>query len=151
MSKFKSSYPEHQKYEDAITVHASSALIATGNDAGSVEIPDCTALVVQAYVSPALAVGDTLDLFLQTCLPILGVDVWTDVVAFTQILGNGGIQRWIEKINSNLAQAAYETVAGAALAAGQHRHIFGTKWHCRWVIAGVTPSFLTEVRIYPIK
>lgn len=78
----------------------------------------------------ATAVGDTLNVKVQTLLDLPGNDsatgFWVDIAAFTEVLGNGGAKRYFEKIVAGLAQAGFEN--GAALAAGDVRHLLGKKF-----------------------
>lgn len=74
----------------------------------------------------ATDVGDTFDISVQTLLD--GVN-WTDVIAFTQCLGNGGPKRHIAKLLTGTAQAMFEV--GTALSAGNIRHLFGDQWRVK--------------------
>lgn len=120
-----------------LVLHASGAEVATGNDSAVAldsnvngAIFDCDLTVV------ALAAGDTFDLFVQTRID--GA-LWIDVVHFTQMLGNGGVLRFIAKIAGNEPEADFEI--GAALGASAVRQLLGNEFRARWVIAGPTPSF----------
>ena len=154
MARFKSSHPEHQIYEDAVDLYLladgpAGGEIATGTGVREVEVPgDCQAILAHAAVAPALAVGDTFDLYVQTLFTCSGVEVWVDVIHFTQILGNGLDVDLFDKIAISLDQAHFEI--GTALAADAQRNLIGEKWRCRWVIAGASPAFPFTLSIQPM-
>lgn len=75
----------------------------------------------------ATQTGDTLDAFVQTKV---ADSQWVDVVAFTQVVGDGGAVTHVAKIVVPVAQAMFET--GATLSAGSVRNIFGDEWRGRW-------------------
>lgn len=70
----------------------------------------------------ATAAGDTLDVKVQCRLD--GTN-WTDVVAFTQVLGNGGALKHVAKISASAAQTMF---ADAELTAGNVRNLLGEVW-----------------------
>lgn len=78
--------------------------------------------------SAATDAVDTLDVYVQT---LVG-SKWTDVVHFTQVVGNGGVKCHVNKIAQDQAQAVFE--ASASLAAGSVRNIIGDSWRVRWDI-----------------
>jgi hypothetical protein len=78
----------------------------------------------------AAAVGDTLDVWVQTMID--GTN-WVDVVHFTQLLGNGSAKRYFAVVTSTGGQAMFEN--GSALAAGSIRNILGDVWRIRYTIA----------------
>lgn len=97
---------------------------------------DVTAAATQA--------GDKLDVFVQTQLDDTN---WIDVVHFTQLDGDGGAKRYVEKIVAGAAEAGFETAS--ALAAGEVRHLIGRRWRVRWVITesgGDDESFTFSVQ-----
>ncbi len=150
MARFKSSHPEHQLYEDWVELHAFTAddEVATGTGAIEAEIPaDCRAVLVHLWCNPAAAGGDTIDVYVETLLICSGVEVWIDVVHFTQLLGNGLTVYLFDKIVASLDEGNFDN--SAALAVDTQRNIMGEKWRCRWVIAGATPAFPFQVRIFP--
>lgn len=78
----------------------------------------------------ATDVDDTLDVSVQT---MLVTDVWVSVASFTQVLGNATEPiRHVMKTVVTEPQAVF--VAGASLAAGSVRHIFGRSWRAFYVI-----------------
>ena len=145
MQRFQSSFPEHQIYEDAKCLHVEAAETATGTGTIEAEIPGgCRSVLAYAHIEPALAVGDTFDLYIQT----FAATTWIDVVHFTQILGNGLDVDLFDKLAVSLAEANFDVAT--PLAADGARNIVGTKWRVRWVIAGATPSFVFSASIHPM-
>ena len=93
----------------------------------------------------ALAGGDQLDVFVQTQLD--GTN-WTDVVHFTQVVGDGGAVRYVEKVVAETSLAGFEVAS--ALAAGNVRNIIGDDWRVRWTISGGTAEFTFSVTAQPM-
>lgn len=131
------------------TLVASAARTATGvSDATT--LPDApNGYVFQLDVTEAATeAGDTLDLKVQT--KIDGTN-WVDVVAFTQVVGNGGAKRHIAKIASNAALTMFENAN--ALSAGNVRNIIGDEWRCSWAITDASTdnaSFTFSVTAIPM-
>lgn len=147
MSRFKSSHPEHQKYEDAVVVQTSVAELISTAGATTAEVPIGRSLLAILNVTAAgTLVGDELDVFLGTRIG----GVWVDVVHFLKVLGNGGAQRIVAKISQDVAEAVFNN--GAALAADTTRHVIGDLWRSRSVIVdgGGTHSFTYTVTIQPM-
>ena len=133
---------------EIITLAASAARTSTGT-ASAVRLPisfrACAfTLDVTAAATDA---ADTLDVKIQTLLD--GTN-WTDVCAFTQVLGNGGAKRYVGKIAAAVANAEFEV--GTALAAGNIRHLFGDEYRAVWTIvdADVDASFTFAVTACPM-
>lgn len=80
----------------------------------------------------AAAVGDTLDVKIQTTLDGSGA-TWVDVVHFTQVLGNGGAKRFYAKLVGGVAEAMYEDHT-ASLAAGSIKNHLGDNWRYTYTI-----------------
>ena len=119
---------------EAQVIEASLARTATDADgtvgAGILGAGEAQAVEFELDVTAAATeVDDTLDAFIQTTID--GTN-WIDVVAFTQVLGNGGAKRHVAKILRSEPQAMFE--ASATLAAGSIRHILGKRYRARWVI-----------------
>jgi len=157
MPKFVSSYPEHQKREDTKLLHTpSTAVTVTGTDAAALyqEVPDCVAIMFFLDLTDiASDAGDKLDVFIQTSYMVGTVERWIDIVHFAQVLGNVATDIYqIAKVSANGAEAIFETVAGAALAAGAVRNILGRRYRTRWEItAGVgTHTFGFQTGLQPI-
>jgi hypothetical protein len=112
------------------TLVASAARTATGvSDATYIpDAPNAIAFVLDVTAA-ATAAGDTLDVKIQTTLD--GA-TWTDVVAFTQVLGNGGAKYHIAKVAANAAQTMFEN--GASLSAGSVRNLLGDTYRAAWSI-----------------
>lgn len=108
--------------------------------------PAAGVVAVLDLTSAASASGDTLDVYLQTRIDA----AWVDVVHFTQVLGDGAdALRFVAKLSAAEAQTMFE--AGASLAAGSVRHIFGDEWRVRYtVVAAGTGTFTFNVWIAPI-
>lgn len=127
-----------------VTLLASGAITATstGTTAISADGSKYDAVVFQLDVTAAAtAVGDTLDMFVQTTVD--GTN-WLDIAHFTQVLGNGGAKRFIGKVTRDVSETMYET--GTALAAAAVRNVLGNQYRTRYVIAGATPSFTVSVK-----
>ena len=128
---------------------ASAARTATGvSDA--VKLPDAPNGYAFTFdvTAAATAAGDTLDMKVQTKLD--GTN-WTDVVVFTQVLGNGGAKRYIAKVSSNGAQTMFENAS--SLSAGNIRNLVGDEWRCAWSITDATTddaSFTFSVTAMPM-
>lgn len=135
---------------EATTLAASAARTADGNtQATPVRLPPAAAYVFTFDQTDAgSAVDDTCDVFVQTKLD--GTN-WTDVVHFTQRLGNGtDAQRGIAKITRAATCAEFEV--GTSLGAAAVRNLFGDEWAVRWAIvtgAG-THTFTFSVTAVPV-
>ena len=108
----------------------------------------CTSVIFQLDVTAAATdAGDTLDVSVQTTID--GTN-WFDVVAFTQVLGNGGAKRHVAKVNATANQATFE--ASASLSAGSERDVLGAKFRAKWTIADAgtdNASFTFAVHAFP--
>lgn len=131
------------------TLESSSAKTATGTGS-SVRIPNwVNAVVFELDVTAAATdVDDTLDVTIQT--KVDGTN-WLDVVAFTQVKGNGGAKRYIAKVIGNAAESMFEN--GSSLSAGNVRDILGDEFRAKWTIAdpsGTNVSFTFSVTAIPM-
>ncbi len=129
---------------EAVALVASAARLVTGTG-DAVRLPQAPGYVFTLQTTDlASAVDDTLDVFVQTKLD--GTN-WTDVVHFTQKVGNGtDASRHVAKITpAALAEAMFEV--GSALAAGAVRNLAGDEWRVRWdIVAGAgTHAFTFSV------
>ena len=152
MSRFISSHPEHQLYEDHKLLFPRTVMPTAagyGSLADMVQLPSTTrALLLTLQVTAAAAgVGDTLDAVVSTRIYYNGVAAWIEVCAFPQVLGNGGALVHIDKLVVDLDQAAFQN---AALAAGAKRHIFGDAWVAGVTTAGGTAVFTASIDIMPM-
>jgi hypothetical protein len=112
------------------TLVASAARTTTGvSDAVYLQDAPNGIVFVLGVTAAATDSGDTLDVKVQTTLD---GSTWTDVVAFTQVLGNGGAKHHVAKITANGTQAMFEN--GASLSAGSVRNILGDTYRCAWSI-----------------
>jgi hypothetical protein len=101
-------------------------------------------LICDLSANAAGDVGDTLDITVQTNL----AGLWTDVVHFTQILGNGGIKRFGAKLMTQTAFAIGDIAT--ALTAGNIRHLFGDEWRVSYVIVDANDNSTFTFSIYAI-
>lgn len=99
---------------------------------------DLTAAVTDA--------ADTLDVFVQTRV----CGFWTDVVHFTQMLGDGGAKRYISKITTAVTTAEFENAT--ALGAAAVRNLIGDAWRVKWALvdADADASFTFSVHACPM-
>lgn len=128
--------PAGRPIQEALEILASGARTATDTgDAVSVKgNPDAVEFELDVTAA-ATEAGDTLDVFVQTTID--GTN-WIDVVAFTQVTGDGGAKRHIAKISRSAAEAMFEN--GATLAAGSVRNILGKQYRARWVVTDVVTA-----------
>lgn len=132
MSRFKSSHPEHQIYEDGVSLHALSEELVSGNG-DAFEIPGNIRGVLVHCHHNITATGDALDLIDIFAQTLFGT-FWVDVVHFTQIDGiMGTAVEMFDKVCANVDQDHFDVVADPIAADGK-RHIIGSKWRVRWVI-----------------
>lgn len=122
---------EVKRAHDKVTLLASTTTIAGAVTAtgSAVRLPGMVNAIAFTLDVTAAATdaGDTLDVAIQT--KIDGTN-WVDVVAFTQVLGNGGALRHIAKVSAETAQAMF---LNAALAAGNVRNLLGDEWRVSYV------------------
>ncbi len=135
-----------QGYYETLLASVTKTAAATGNSqATPVKIKDpvsCITFVLDVSAAATL-VGDTLNVYVQTMLD--GVN-WCDVVAFTQVLGNGGVKRYIAKLSATAACTMFENAT--TLTAGNQRDLIGDGWAIRWALVG-TGSFTFSVTALP--
>ena len=160
MPRFESSFPEHQIYEDHRALHNGAggtvAVTASGNG-DAVQIPGNVRGVIGHldFTDSGSNVLDLLDVYIQTWLPMPGCTPagrWVDVMHFTQLTGTTATDIYeYMKVNAGQAQAAFETVAGGALAGAAIRNIIGEQWRARWVVfdGGGTHTFTFKVHLHP--
>lgn len=116
---------------DATTLLAATTTVAGAVDSqgDAVRLPGMVNAImfVLDVTAAATDVGDTLDVKVQTKID---GDNWLDVVHFTQVLGNGGAKRYVEKITASPAVAGFEV--GTALTAGNVRNFLGDDWRVKY-------------------
>ena len=117
--------------DDATTVASVTTTVGAKNavTTTAVKLPGMVngIVFVLDVTAAATAAGDTLDVAVQTLVD--GTN-YVDVVAFTQVLGNGGAKRHIGKVTGDAALTMFE--GGAALAAGSVRGILGDAWRVKY-------------------
>jgi len=138
------------KIDNSIEILASQATIVTNTGTSAVMIqPWVKAAVFSLDVTAAATdATDTLDVTVQTTID--GTN-WIDVVAFIQVLGNGGALIHVEKVEAANAVAGF--LASAALSAGTTRDIIGGAWRCKWTLVdavGDDASFTFSVTAQPM-
>lgn len=113
------------------TVKASSTETANGNSS-SVRLPNAPngMAFVLDVTSAGTDAGDTLDVKVQTKLD--GSN-WVDVVAFSQITGDGGAKRYVGKVTGGQSESMFED--SSSLAAGSVRNLLGDAFRVSWTIA----------------
>ncbi len=146
MVRFKSSFPEHQVHEDAVTLAPMAIRTANGN--GDVfTIPDCAAVKCTLETSDfGVGPGDVLHCIVQTYIG----GAWIDVCRFVGLPGNdlAKVQVHTGKITADLAEAMIED--SEVMVAGTVRNFIGTQWRARWIIGGGTATYTFSVKIQPI-
>jgi hypothetical protein len=114
-----------------VVLQASAAKTATGTGTAVSGMGDYRAIEFQcALTAAATASDDTLDVYVQTTLD--NGTTWTDVVHFTQMLGDGGAKRYIAKIVWDAALTEFENAT--ALGAAAQRSLMGDQYRVRWAI-----------------
>jgi hypothetical protein len=134
-----------QRSDEAVVLAASAARTATGTgDGARIRRPVSAVVAILEVTNAHSGSGDTLDVVVQTRVG----STWLDVVAFTQVLGNGSdTLQHVAKVSGNEPQAMYSTAS--ALAAGNVRHVLGDEWRAKWTIGG-TGTFTFAVTIAPV-
>lgn len=102
-------------------------------------------LILLDVTAAAVAVGDTLDVYIQKDTGRPGARIYTDFVHFTQVLGNGGPKQFVAEINANLSSSTLHPIQDAAVVAGGNNGPWGDYWRVKWVTAGTGPNFTFQV------
>ena len=90
---------------------------------------DCVGLTLVLDVTAAATdAADTLDVVVSTKI---GTETAINIQYFTQVLGNGGVKRYIANIVPNVTVTEY---AYAALTAATKKDILGDSIQCKWTI-----------------
>lgn len=107
--------------------------VSVVNEALSKALADSSrALFMLEVTAAATAVGDTLDVYIQSSID---GTVWDDFVHFTQVLGDGGAKKYTASWNGGITPTtAMGAPADAALAAGVKQGSVGTQFRVKWVI-----------------
>ena len=128
---------ETKRDHDALALLASAARTAATGEGDSTRLAyqvNGFAFTLDVTVDESTA-ADKLNVYVQTKLD--GTN-WTDVVHFTEHLGNAGAKRYITKIVAQIAQAEFEV--GTPLGAAGIRNLFGDEWRVRWAITNGSQS-----------
>lgn len=120
----------------AVTLRASSATTTGAQSVSETAVElgaRFTEMVAVLDVTAAAAdVGDTLDVYLDTSFD--GGTTWINIGHFTQVLGNGGVKKFLMSFKSNPIAASNAVPVGTDQAAGAALQIgFGSKLRCRYV------------------
>jgi hypothetical protein len=135
---------------DVVTVASVTSVATAGTNTDSVRLPRSMQAVLLVFDVSAAATdaGDKLDVKVQTMLD--GVN-WVDVAYFTQVLGNGGVKRFVMKVLANTAETLF--AANTALTAGGLRHLMGDEWRVNYVVVNagaVDVAFTFSVKACPM-
>lgn len=130
----------------AATSTAAGAVNTVGDSVRLPGMVNAMAFVLDVSAA-ATDAADTLDVKVQT--KVDGTN-WLDVVHFTQVVGNGGAKRYIEKLVADVACAGFENAA--ALGAGNTRDLLGDEWRVAYVQvdADTDASFTFSVTACPM-
>jgi len=131
-----------------VTLKASGAELVSTTKAG-VKFRDTykEAMVLLDVTVPATAVGDTLDVYIDTSTD--GGTTWVNVGHFTQVLGNGGAKKFVMALNSsNPGASAVTDVTSDAAAGATRQYGVADRIRSRSVIAGGTASFTYSVKAF---
>jgi hypothetical protein len=134
-----------QKQDEGVQLFSGTLTATATGSEQKIRRPTAGLVLLLEVTAAATAVGDTLDVVVQTRVN----DVWLDICHFTQILGNGGAQNIVAKIAGDGTQAMYAT--SSALAAGNVRNILGDGYRIvSTIVNSSSPSFTFTVTIVPI-
>ncbi len=121
---------------DVVVLQAPTTSTGATSTTGSsvrMPLPPNGMVFVLDVTAAATDAADTLDVSVETRIDDGVGATWHSVVHFTQVLGNGGVKQYVEKIPSAATEAGYES--GTALAAGTVRNLIGDEWRLAWVAA----------------
>lgn len=105
------------------------------------------ALVVLNVTTAAAAVGDTLDVYIDTSPD--GGTTWLNLGHFTQVLGNGGAKKFTMALRSdNPGTSAVTDVTSDAAAGATRQYGICDRFRSRSVITGTTPAFTYSVKAF---
>ena len=133
--------------QGTVSLHASAARTASGTTTPVTDVRKYRGGTFELDVTAAATeVDDTLNVYVQRLLPS---GDWDDIASFTQVLGNGGTQRFVADVIFD-SQASDERAAqDAALAAGTVSAVpFADSVRVRYVIVdpgGGAASFTFSV------
>lgn len=98
----------------------------------------------------ATAAGDLLNVYIQTNVGSNALPEWSDLVSFTQVLGNGGTKKFVAKVSTDNSAftATYEvpkdgTLAAASISSAPFSNMMRVKWV---IVSASAPSFTFNVQ-----
>jgi len=118
-----------------ITLVPSAARTASATEAVTINAPNLydSAVFLLSVTAAATDVGDTLDVYLQHSPD--GGTTWDDFAHFTQVLGNGGVKKFLASwAHWVTAESEMKAPADAGLAAGVLQGPVSSTWRVKWVI-----------------
>jgi len=118
-----------------ITLVSSAVRTASGTQAVTIPAPNLydSAVFLLSVSAAATDVGDTLDVYLQSSPD--GGTTWDDFAHFTQVLGNGGVKKFLASwAHWVTAEAEMKPPADAGLAAGVLQGPVSSTWRVKWVV-----------------
>lgn len=126
-----------QPWADDVTLVASAARTASGNSGDLTGYaPFTSACFVLEVTAAATAAGDTLNVYVQRKLPNGDYD---DIVAFTQVLGDGGAKVYRADVYSGASAGGEEAPKDGTLTAGTSADLmWGNTLRVKWVIVDAT-------------
>lgn len=107
-----------------------------------------TAQIVLAVTAAATAVGDTLDVYIDTSPD--GGTTWINIGHFTQVLGNGGAKSFVMALGPDNPGASAVTATTSDASAGATRQ-YGINDRLRSrsvIVSSSAPSFTYSVKAY---
>lgn len=137
----------------AVTLLASAARTETDDGSNQTEVKPPNYVHGFAFLldvtAAATAAGDTLDVFVQTRIG----SVWMDVVEFTQVTGTSGATKEVDKLVANIDEAGFDPDTALTGGSVTERHIIGDAFRVRWDINDATTddaSFTFSVTMIPL-
>ncbi|HQJ93171.1 MAG TPA: hypothetical protein PLI71_09895 [Clostridia bacterium] len=117
-----------------INLHTSGAETSSGNGTAVTGLDGYGYAVITFDLTVAAAVaGDTFNLYIDTSHD--GGTTWTNVVHFTECVGDGGAKRFVATVNSKGANGTAIIDGTSDLTtAPDIRHVLGNALRARWVI-----------------
>jgi hypothetical protein len=131
-----------------VTLVTSAARTASGTQAVTIPAPNLydAAVFLLSVSAAATDAIDTLDVYLQSSPD--GGTTWDDFAHFTQVLGNGGVKKYLATWSQFVtAESEMKAPADAALAAGVLQGPVSSTWRVKWVVvdANANASFTFSV------
>lgn len=138
-----------QRLELYAATPAAGAQSLTGTAVTGYYTNHCAVWVLNVS-SAATDVGDTLDVYVDTAVGGGSTLVWTNVVHFQQVLGNGGAKQYAAVVTPGASVMTAPVDTSADAAAGAVRHMLGDQWRYRivQVDANSNAAFAMTLRGY---